>query len=297
MFSYTEKFNDALTISRSYDQIESFQTPYQKIDLIKNSTIPGFECAFIDGELQLSMEDEYFYHESLVHPAMFAHENPKDILIMGGGDGMALREVLKHPIASVTLIDLDEQFVNWCKNNKSHWGNKSFLNPKVKLIFGDALKEIKKFNKQFDVIICDLVTLLDKELFGDNLPYSTTELYNKKFFQNCSDALKNSSGIFTTQSHNLGLSDNSYKRHTWINDQLKSVFSITNSYAAYVESFCSTTSFISSSDTVDVSKLKQKRIQDIETMTNLFKVYEYDFHKSLFYLNKIQKELLKKGYI
>lgn len=294
MKEYLEKFNSLINISRSFDTIESFSTKYQKVDLIKDSSNPNYECLFIDEEIQTSIEDEFIYHESLVHPAMFAHENPKDILIIGGGDGMALREVIKHPIDSVTLIDLDEEFVNWCKTNKSYWNNNSFSYPKVKIIFNDALKEIKKFNKCFDVIIVDLVTILDKDLFEDNLSYSTLDLYSRKFFGDCLLALKNQNGILTTQSHNLSLLDNSYKRHNWINKELKSVFSITSSYVIYIESFLSTNSFISCSNTIDVSKLKQRRVEDLERMTNLFKIYDEEFHKNLFYLNKFQQSLLEK---
>ena len=82
-------------------------TPYQRIVITRGRA--GFQL-FLNGNLQFSSTDEYRYHEALVHPAMLLANNPKRVLVLGGGDGLALREVLKYPsVELVTLVDLDPE--------------------------------------------------------------------------------------------------------------------------------------------------------------------------------------------
>ena len=82
-------------------------TPYQRIVITRGRA--GFQL-FLNGNLQFSSTDEYRYHEALVHPAMLLANNPKRVLVLGGGDGLALREILKYPsVERVTLVDLDPE--------------------------------------------------------------------------------------------------------------------------------------------------------------------------------------------
>jgi spermidine synthase len=290
--TYIEKTNSGIDIVRCYDIIESFQTKYQKVEIIKNFDTK-LETLFINENFQSSMLDEFFYHEALVHTAMFAHQNPKDILIIGGGSGMTLREVIKHPFDSITMIDLDEEFVNWCKENRREWHEDSLSNQKINFIFGDALKEIKNFNKQFDAIIIDLVTPLDRELFDDDSE-STLELYSKNFFNNCKKTLKEN-GILVTQSHGLTTPDESYKKHIYIQKNLHEIFKITKPFCAYIESWRDENSFVVCSDSIDASKKENLRINDITKIENKLKIYDLDFHLNMFYMNKIRKKLLEEN--
>jgi spermidine synthase len=291
--SIYEKFGECYQFHRIYDEIESFETPYQKVLYIKNSKDPDFGCLMIDKRIQFSLQDEFLYHEPLVHPAMFAHQNPKDILLIGGGDGMALRELIKHPINSITMIDLDEQFVEWCKK-RPQWHNDSFSDPRINIIYQDATTEIKKINKKFDIIIIDLVDLNDHKIFkNDKKYYSTLYLYSEEFYQDCRNCLKDSQSIITIQSYDIIKLDDCYKKHKYALEQLKKVFKNCYSYYSYVESWGCANSFISCSDSVDVTKLTPNRINDIEAMQHLFKVYEPEFHYKLFYLNKVTRKLLE----
>jgi spermidine synthase len=80
-------------------------TPYQRIVITRGRA--GFQL-FLNGNLQFSSTDEYRYHEALVHPAMLLANNPRRVLVLGGGDGLALREILRYPsVQHVTLVDLD----------------------------------------------------------------------------------------------------------------------------------------------------------------------------------------------
>ena len=92
----------------------SEQTPYQKVEVLETDTWGNLLT--IDGMVMLSEQDEFVYHEMLVHPVMVAHPNPKRVLIIGGGDGGTAREVLKHAsIKEVDLVEIDEAVVRASK--------------------------------------------------------------------------------------------------------------------------------------------------------------------------------------
>ncbi len=118
-----------------YDEI----SPYQRIVVTKGKT--GYSL-FLNGNLQFNSFDEYRYHEALVHPAFAASgANPKRVLVLGGGDGLAVREILKYPsVESVTLVDLDPAMTK-IANKVSALGElneRSLDNPKVSVINADA---------------------------------------------------------------------------------------------------------------------------------------------------------------
>jgi spermidine synthase len=92
------------------DVIYARTSAYQRIVITRGRA--GFQL-FLNGNLQFSSTDEYRYHEALVHPAMMLNESPRRVLVLGGGDGLALREILKYPsVEWVTLVDLDPDMTN-----------------------------------------------------------------------------------------------------------------------------------------------------------------------------------------
>ena len=284
---FNHEYSNNISISMKIESNEFFETKFQKINFINNNYI------FINNEIQLGLDDEHYYHESLVHPAMITHKNPQSVLIIGGGDGMTLREVLKHSeVEKAVLIDIDEDFVNWCKNKFNYKLNGAFYNTRSKIIFGDAFVEIEKLKDKFDVIIIDLVTIMDDELFNDKSNISTLNLYSNDFYLKCKGVLKDN-GILVTQSHSLSLIDNIYKKHLFINDQLKKIFKNINTYTINVESFLGTSSFIICSDSINSKTLNKISIEKIKKIENDLKLYDENFHNVLFYLNKDQQEILR----
>ncbi|MFK5968541.1 MAG: polyamine aminopropyltransferase [Candidatus Marithrix sp.] len=109
----------------------------------------------LDGIVQLSTFDEYIYHEMLVHPPMFAHSKPKQVLIVGGGDGGTLREVLKHDPEEVVMIDIDEQFVYAAAKHLPSLSDGAFNDSRVTLLFEDASEALLRYKNIFDVAIID----------------------------------------------------------------------------------------------------------------------------------------------
>jgi spermidine synthase len=156
--------------------IYSASSPYQRIVLTQAR---GDVRLFLNGNLQFSSRDEYRYHESLVHPAMSAHAAPKRIAVLGGGDGMAVREILKYPsVESVTLIELDANMTQLFSEQAlmRKLNADSLLSPKVYVQNSDAfswLEDAAHANEIFDVIVVD---------FPDPTNFSLGKLYSTAFY-------------------------------------------------------------------------------------------------------------------
>jgi spermidine synthase len=175
--------------------ISRIQSAYQRIVLTRQ----GHDVRlFLDGDLQLSTVDEYRYHEALVHPAistvMLHHpDRHLQVLLMGAGDGMALREILKWPnVDQVTLIDLDPAMVQLAKRHPvlREANQRAFEDPRVVLQIGDALKLAPRLTAQFDVIIAD---------FPDPDRDVLAKLYAKGFYQALKQRLV-PDGVLVTQA-------------------------------------------------------------------------------------------------
>ncbi|WP_066172896.1 polyamine aminopropyltransferase [Bacillus marinisedimentorum] len=132
------------------------ETEYQRIILTKEQ---GDIRMYLDGSLQFSSSDEYRYHETLVHPAMEGAKRHENVLILGGGDGMALREVLKYKSArDITLVDLDPAVVELAKSNRDlrQLNANAFDNTHVEVVHKDAFRFLESERSLYDVILIDL---------------------------------------------------------------------------------------------------------------------------------------------
>ncbi|MEN2766937.1 polyamine aminopropyltransferase [Ornithinibacillus xuwenensis] len=150
------------------------QTQYQQIILTKEQ---GDLRLFLDGQLQFSSADEYRYHETLVHPAMAQSNNRKNVLILGGGDGLAARELLKYDdVESITLVDLDPKVVEMAKTNHdlAELNNHSLLDDRVNVIHQDAFKFLEETSDFYGVILVDLPDPNNETL---------NKLYTLEFYQ------------------------------------------------------------------------------------------------------------------
>lgn len=211
-----ETYGENIIIARS--------SPYQRIVLTKSGN--RFRL-YLNGNLQFSSNDEYRYHEALVHPAMHMLKHKKNILVLGGGDGMAVREILKYPeVKTLTLVDLDPEMVRLFTENEIlvSLNNKAFHSDKVKVFNEDAFKWIKNSKLKFDFICVD---------FPDPGNYSVGKLYTNTFYK----ALKNrlaDSGLIVVQSTSPFVALRSF----WcVNKTIQSAGLNTLPYHTYVPSF------------------------------------------------------------
>ncbi|HZT55246.1 MAG TPA: polyamine aminopropyltransferase [Burkholderiaceae bacterium] len=136
---------------------------------------------FLNGNLQFHSRDEYRYHEALVHPAMAAHGAPKTVLVLGGGDGMAVREILKYPsVEQVTLVELDPRMTQLFSTRPllRQLNHDALLSPKLKIVNADAFAwlddGVGKSAGSYDVIVVD---------FPDPTNFSIGKLYTTSFYR------------------------------------------------------------------------------------------------------------------
>jgi spermidine synthase len=146
---------------------------YQRIVVTSG---PAGVRLFLNGNLQFHSRDEYRYHEALVHPAMAAHGAPRRVLVLGGGDGMAVREVLKHPsVEQVTLVELDPHMTRLFSTQPllKTLNAGALSSPKLKTVNADGFGWLERGDDTFDVIIVD---------FPDPTNFSLGKLYTTSFY-------------------------------------------------------------------------------------------------------------------
>ncbi|WP_299412984.1 polyamine aminopropyltransferase [Acaryochloris sp. IP29b_bin.148] len=170
--------------------VSRIQSTYQRIVLTRSGNDTRL---YLDGDLQLSTVDEYRYHEALVHPALSSNIQRRQVLVLGAGDGMALREILKWPeVEKVVLVELDPAVVKLARQYPVLAdGNAHALdNPRVEVVFGDAFRLAPQLPNTFDVIIAD---------FPDPDRPALAKLYSQGFYRQLFARLA-PDGIFVTQA-------------------------------------------------------------------------------------------------
>ncbi len=170
--------------------VYSEQSRYQKIVLTYSG---GDYWLFLNGHQQLSTFDEALYHEPLVHPVVQLHTNPRNVLILGGGDGAAARELLKYPsIEDITLVDLDPSVTRLAQSHPVLVTiNQGALNhERVSVVNADGFTFLEKVSGVYDIIIAD---------FPDPRTVDLGRLYSKEFYWLCRKALK-PDGLMITQA-------------------------------------------------------------------------------------------------
>lgn len=178
-FVFSERITQFTEQMAYNDQvIFSHSTHYQRILLTKNSQELKL---FLNGNLQFSSRDEYRYHEPLVHPGLASLKNPKQVLILGGGDGLAAREVLKYPsVEKITLVDLDAKMTQIFKKNEllTILNQNALNDPRLEILNADAFEWVRQVKKKYDFIVVD---------FPDPTNFSLGKLYTKRFYSALKD--------------------------------------------------------------------------------------------------------------
>ena len=175
--------------------LEDFKTPFQQLAVYES--VEFGKVLTLDGVVQLTEHDEPHYHEMITHVPMMAHPNPEKILVIGGGDGGVIREVLKHPsVKEVHFAEIDEAVVTTCLK---HFPNIScgLSDPRVIHRYTDGCAYTQQFENYFDVVIVDSTD-----------PVGPAEvLFRESFFVDIKKAMK-PEGIFVNQAENFA-----YKTH------------------------------------------------------------------------------------
>jgi len=134
------------------DVLYEGRSEFQRIEIIRNKDYG--RVLLLDGLLQTTERDEFYYHEMLVHPALACHPRPSKVLIIGGGDGGALREVLRHPVVKAWLVEIDGRVIEACRRHFP-WLKAALKDPRTELIVADGNNFIEEVREKFDVILVD----------------------------------------------------------------------------------------------------------------------------------------------
>ncbi|MFB6276343.1 MAG: polyamine aminopropyltransferase [Halothece sp.] len=151
------------------------KTAFQDMYIVRSGSYG--KGLILDGKWQSSTEDEFLYHESLVHPAMIAHQAPKKVLILGGGEGATSREVLRwNTVEKVKMVDIDGEVVEACKQHLPEMHAGAFDDPRHEVVIGDALEVLDNSEQTWDVVISDLSDPIEE---GPSFKLFTKEFYEK----------------------------------------------------------------------------------------------------------------------
>ena len=243
--------------------IFSKQTKYQKLVITKNKEDVRL---FIDGNVQFSTIDEYRYHEPLIHVPMNLVKHRENILILGGGDGLAARELLKYnEVKHITVVDLDKEMTDLAKTNRifTELNQNSFNNKKVTVLNEDAFKFLENVKEYFDVIIVDL---------PDPNNSSLARLYSKEFYKVAQQKLAKN-GILVTQATSPYFSPEAF----WcIEKSLKATgFKYTKPYHTYVPSFGDWGFVLASNNKINENSINikvQTKFLDNNSINSLFHI-------------------------
>ncbi len=195
------------------------RTKYQDIEFyeVKNYG----KVLRLDSILQTSEKDEFLYHEPLIHIAGMSVRGPKKALVIGGGDGGSIEELLKYPtLEKLIMVDLDQEVVELCKKYIPSISKGAFDSPKLELRFEDGIEYVKNTQEEFDQIVLDLTDPLGPSL----------KLYTKEFYSYIKRILK-PEGMLSLHIESPISRPESFSRLYWT---LKSVFAETHVFLNYV---------------------------------------------------------------
>lgn len=209
------------------------QSDFQHVKIIE--TLPFGKTLVLDGKTQSSLSDEFIYHETLVHPALLAHPDPKIVYIGGGGEFATAREVLKHPsVTQVIMVDIDQVVCDICRKEMPEWNQGVFEDPRLTVYYEDAHAFLKTYEgPAFDVIIMDIADPIEA---GPGYV-----LYTEEFYKFAVTKLT-TKGVLVTQSGS-GSILNWSECFSAIHQTLRTAFNTVIPFTADIPSFGSNWAF------------------------------------------------------
>ena len=250
------------------------KTRYQDVQIVEFEDFG--RGLILDGLIQSTEADEFIYHETLVHPVMVTHPKPRKVLIIGGGEGATLREVLKHEsvVNEVVMVDIDGELVELARKYLDFMHKGSFNHPKAKVIISDGKEYVRRLgDKVFDVVILDLT-----DPYG---PEIARGLYSKEFYKEIKRILRDD-GIMVTQAGSSFFYPDVYK---YVLNNIKSVFNIVREYWAWIPAFAYSCNFIVGSLRYDPALLTERYVEEVlesRGVKGKLRLYNGSYHESLF---------------
>ncbi|QKS72810.1 polyamine aminopropyltransferase [Paenalkalicoccus suaedae] len=266
----TENFGITAKIKRTY---VSEKTEFQQLDMVETEEFGNM--LLLDGMVMTTEKDEFVYHEMVAHVPLHTHPNPEHVLVVGGGDGGVIREILKHPeVKTATLVEIDGKVIEYSKQYLPSIAGK-LEDPRVDVQVDDGFMHIAKSENKYDVIMVD-----STEPVGP-----AVNLFTKGFYEGISKALKED-GVFVAQT------DNPWFHQDLIKNAFRDVsqtFPITRLYTANIPTYPSGLwTFTIGSKKHDPLEVAEDRFHELDT-----KYYTKDIHRAAFALPKFVQDLTK----
>jgi spermidine synthase len=260
------------------------RSDFQQIAVLRS---PVFgKMLVIDGDTQSAQADERIYHETLVHPALAAAGDRTEVLIIGGGEGATLREVLRSPdVERATMVDIDGLVIELSKRYLPEWSDGAFENPRARVIVGDALAFMRSDAGRYGVIISDLT-----EPLADS---PSNPLFNDDVFELIKSRLA-PGGVYALQA-STGAAINA-ALHCKMARTLRRHYAHVVSFVTHVPAFDTEWAFLACSDGVDPADLDAKAIDAYCARLqgqNFF--YDSVTHRRLFALPLYLRRMLAAG--
>jgi spermidine synthase len=272
---FTEKQTDNFGITAKVTEtLVTEQTSFQDLAIV--DTVEFGRMLTLDGMVMTTVKDEFVYHEMVAHPVLFTHPNPRHVLVVGGGDGGVIREVLKHPsVEKAVLVDIDGKVIEYSKRFLPEIAG-SLDDPRVEVIVNDGYMHIHEHKNEYDVVMVD-----STEPVGP-----AVQLFERGFYAAIHAALKED-GIFVAQTDNPWFKADLIRQ---VQQDVSEIFPITRLYIANIPTYPSGLwTFTMGSKTYDPLQVDETRIADIPT-----KYYTPQLHKAAFVLPRFVDELKAK---
>lgn len=254
----------------------SEQSPFQKVEIIDSDSKLG-KILTLDDLMMTTEGDEFHYHEMIAHIPMMNHKKPESVLVIGGGDGGTVREVLKHDtVKKVVLAEIDGMVIEACKKYLPTIAGK-LDDPRVDIQVVDAIEFIKDKKNEYDIVLIDSTDPMGP---GEGL-------FTEEFYTNVKNSLKEG-GIVAAQSESPVVNKEEIKKMYAL---LKKVFPVCATYTSNIPTypggywawaFCS-------KDVEPLSYIDERRCAEI---TKTCKIYNKEYHMARFALPNYLKELL-----
>jgi spermidine synthase len=216
------------------------QTKFQHVEIAE--TLSYGKCLILDGRIQSSLADEFVYHEALVHPGLLAIDHaPETALVIGGGEGATLREILRYPsIRRAVMVDIDAEVVDLCRQHLPEMHQGAFEDPRTELRHEDARAWLERTRERFDMIAIDLVEPLEEG--------PACLLFTREFYALVRDRLT-PDGTMTMQAGMTKVGELAF--FAAVHRTLREVFPVVAGYQTFVSCFGTPWGFILAGKRVD----------------------------------------------
>jgi len=271
---FTEKQTPNLALSTKIKRIYvQEKTEIQELAMVETEAFGNM--LILDGVIMTTERDEFVYHEMMAHPALVTHPNPERVLVVGGGDGGVIREILKHPkVKKVTLVDIDGKVIEYSKQYLPTIACK-LDDPRVEVLVKDGFLHIHESKNLYDVILADTTDPIGQ----------AARLFPRGFYHGIHEALRED-GLFVAQTEDPWFNAELIAR---IHRDVRDAFPIVRHFWANVPTYpTGMWTFTMGSKKYDPLEVDISTIPDLDT-----KYYTPQIHRAAFVLPKFVADIVK----